>query len=163
MGGSRRAQRGFTVVELLIVIVVIGVLVALVMNTFSGTQRRARDTDRAADINALSIQLEAYFNDHDGYPAAVNPDGLLDDAWITTNLKGIDIQATRAYGQSANSLRSGAATTKDEFGYEPQPAGCVSPTDASGAQQSGTTCKSYTLSWWSEDKNAIQPKQSLNQ
>ena len=163
MGGSRRGQRGFTVVELLIVIVVIGVLVALVMNTFSGTQRRARDTDRAADINALSIQLEAYFNDHTGYPAAVDPDGILDDAWITANLKGINIDATRAYGQSTNSLRSGAATMKDEFGYEPLPAGRVSPTDSLGAQQSGAVCKSYTLSWWSEDKNAVQSKQSLNQ
>ena len=46
-------QKGFTIVELLIVIVVIGILVALVVTTFSGIQRRARDTERQTDIKAV--------------------------------------------------------------------------------------------------------------
>ena len=37
----KRNQAGFTIVELLIVIVVIGILAALVLNTFQGVQARA--------------------------------------------------------------------------------------------------------------------------
>src|SRR5690606_24488036 len=49
-------QKGFTVVELLIVIVVIGILAALVLNTFAGIQQKARDTERKTDINAVATQ-----------------------------------------------------------------------------------------------------------
>ena len=48
---------GFTIVELLIVIVVIGLLAALVLNTFSGVQARARDTTRKNDIAQIRKSL----------------------------------------------------------------------------------------------------------
>ena len=38
----KRKDRGFTIVELLIVIVVIGILAALVLNSFRGVQERAQ-------------------------------------------------------------------------------------------------------------------------
>jgi prepilin-type N-terminal cleavage/methylation domain-containing protein len=48
---------GFTIVELLIVIVVIGILAALVLNTFSNSQARARDTKRRADLSQIKKSL----------------------------------------------------------------------------------------------------------
>lgn len=64
----KRKQSGFTIVELLIVIVVIGILAALVVTTFSGVQRKARNAERQSDINAIHTQLEAYFNEKNEYP-----------------------------------------------------------------------------------------------
>ena len=46
-------QRGFTIVELLIVIVVIGVLAAITIVAYNGIQSRARDSARVSDINAI--------------------------------------------------------------------------------------------------------------
>ncbi|MEO8863266.1 MAG: prepilin-type N-terminal cleavage/methylation domain-containing protein, partial [Candidatus Saccharimonadales bacterium] len=43
-------QQGFTIVELLIVIVVIGILAALVITTFTGIQQKGRDTERTTDL-----------------------------------------------------------------------------------------------------------------
>ena len=46
MTSLKRTQSGFTIVELLIVIIVIGILAALVLVTFSGVQQKARNTER---------------------------------------------------------------------------------------------------------------------
>jgi prepilin-type N-terminal cleavage/methylation domain-containing protein len=51
---------GFTIVELLIVIVVIGILAALVLNTFSGVQTRARATAVAQGIKAAEKSFNGY-------------------------------------------------------------------------------------------------------
>lgn len=159
---SKTLQKGFTIVELLIVIVVIGILAALVLNTFSGVQKRARDTTRQTNINSISTQLEVYYNDKGGYPSADATDGVRSDTWVTGNLKGFDVKATKAPGQTTNSYVAATAANKDQFGYVALPAGCVSPTLANGNANTGTFCTSYTLSWFSEDKNAAQSKASLN-
>ena len=70
-------QQGFTIVELLIVIVVIGILAALVITTFTGIQQKARDTERETDIKALQGQIEAYYAQNGNYPTRTNVnDGL---------------------------------------------------------------------------------------
>ena len=68
MGWRTTAERGFTVAELLIVIVIIGILSILVMNTFGGSQARARDAVRSDDAHMLVGQLIAYSTIHNGLP-----------------------------------------------------------------------------------------------
>ncbi len=70
MGALRTAStaRGFTIVELLIVIVVIGILAALVLNTFSGAQRSARNAQTAHAIEAYKKGLMAYAVLNGAYP-----------------------------------------------------------------------------------------------
>jgi prepilin-type N-terminal cleavage/methylation domain-containing protein len=75
----KKTSKGFTIVELLIVIVVIGILAALVLNSFRGVQERARDTKRRTDVNAQASQLEVYYTDNGGYPVftgQVNTDSV---------------------------------------------------------------------------------------
>jgi prepilin-type N-terminal cleavage/methylation domain-containing protein len=151
---KKQLQKGFTIVELLIVIVVIGILAALVLNTFSGVQRRARDTERQTDINSLATQLEVYYNDNGKYPTTAN---VRDDTWVQANLKGIDLNALRAPGAATNSVTNGTTTgNKDQYGYVPSPANC---------DNSANNCTKFTLSWWKEDAAAgseVQSKASLN-
>jgi len=62
-------QRGFTIVELLIVIVVIGILVAIVIVAYNGIQQRARDATVRADTEGSAKKM-ANDNTLMGYYAA---------------------------------------------------------------------------------------------
>jgi prepilin-type N-terminal cleavage/methylation domain-containing protein len=61
-------QKGFTIIELLVVIVIIGILVALALPQLFSAQARGRDTERKNDMKNLQQKLETYFNDHGNYP-----------------------------------------------------------------------------------------------
>ena len=65
-------RSGFTIVELLIVIVVIGILAGLVFVQFNNVQGRARDTERKADIRLIESKLAEYRADNSAYPAALS-------------------------------------------------------------------------------------------
>lgn len=64
--------KGFTIVELLIVIVVIGILAALVISTFAGAQARARDVQRKTDIKAIAKALEVHHVNKGSYTLPEN-------------------------------------------------------------------------------------------
>lgn len=87
-------QRGFTIVELLIVIVIIGILAGLVILLYTGIQSRARDTDRDTDVRTFKIALEQYKAENGFYPS-VGTDNLgysadnLSAALVPTYIKAI--------------------------------------------------------------------------
>jgi type II secretion system protein G len=61
-------QKGFTIIELLVVIVIIGILVALALPQLFAAQARGRDSDRKNELKNAQQKLEAYFNDNGAYP-----------------------------------------------------------------------------------------------
>lgn len=63
-------KKGFTIVELLIVIVVIGILAAITIVAYNGIQLRARDADRVSDISQIQKKLEIYKAINGVYPSA---------------------------------------------------------------------------------------------
>ncbi|GHG43825.1 hypothetical protein GCM10012320_08150 [Sinomonas cellulolyticus] len=65
-----KKQRGFTIVELLIVIVVIAILAAIVIVAYNGIQQRARDSSRLQAVDAITKSLELYYLDNGKYPTS---------------------------------------------------------------------------------------------
>lgn len=63
-------QRGFTIVELLIVVVVIAILAAITGVAYNGIQGRARDSQRRADARTIIKALGIYKVTNGTYPAA---------------------------------------------------------------------------------------------
>ncbi len=141
MTSLQRKEKGFTIIELLIVIVVIGILAALVITTFTGIQQRARNTERETDIKALHSQLEAYYAQNGAYPALADLN--------TTTLKGLDAGALTPPGSSTTPGAS--AATINQYQYLTTPGSC---------DTAAKTCTAYVLS--AQGENATYSKNSLN-
>jgi type II secretion system protein G len=76
MQDVRRNKRGFTIIELLVSIVVIGILVTIMIISYSGIQQRSRDSQRASDVTKIKIALEKYHADKGQYPAVCSGDDI---------------------------------------------------------------------------------------
>jgi general secretion pathway protein G len=65
-----KKQGGFTLLELLIVIVIIGILALLIIPNITSAPKKARDTKRKTDVTTIRKALEEYFVNNNSYPAA---------------------------------------------------------------------------------------------
>ena len=89
-------KTGFTIVELLIVIVVIGILAAITIVAFNGVQARAKDSTRSNDLTAIQKALELYKTDNGTYPNATANPGT--SGWeVSTDVAGTFIEALKPY------------------------------------------------------------------
>jgi prepilin-type N-terminal cleavage/methylation domain-containing protein len=65
---TKQKQSGFTIVELLIVIVVIGILAAITIVAYNGIQQRADNTKRVAAAKEWQKRIIAYASSNGSYP-----------------------------------------------------------------------------------------------
>lgn len=72
MWAKHKQQSGFTIVELLIVIVVIGILAAITIVAFNGVQERARNTKTITAVKEYIKLYSSYAVDYDVYPGSGN-------------------------------------------------------------------------------------------
>lgn len=65
---TQRQERGFTLVEMLLVITIIGILAALVIPKMMGRSEQARQAAVRADISAIKTSLDSFEVDSGFYP-----------------------------------------------------------------------------------------------
>ena len=70
-----KRQNGFTIVELLVVILVIGILASITIVAYNGTQARARDGRRSSDAEHIVEALRVYRELKGDFPAATPSPG----------------------------------------------------------------------------------------
>ena len=62
-------KKGFTLIELMVVVAVIAILATIALVGLSGVQKGARDTQRLATVNGIRTALERYSSNQGSYPA----------------------------------------------------------------------------------------------
>lgn len=84
-------RKGFTLIELVVVISIIAILSTIALFGFSKAQASARDASRQELLNGLRSALERYYSDNQVYPAG-------DGSSTTTNFeKMVDTLVTAGY------------------------------------------------------------------
>ena len=86
---NRARRSGFTLVELLLVLVILGVLAAIVIPKFSGRTEQARETAAKTQISGFSTALDAFEVDNGYYPSGSEGLGeLIEKSKNATNWRG---------------------------------------------------------------------------
>ena len=72
----RRHQRGFTLIEMVVVVAIIGIIAAIALPNLMNAMDRSRQSSTVADMRTVATALERYAFDNNGYPVVDGIAGL---------------------------------------------------------------------------------------
>jgi type IV pilus assembly protein PilA len=115
-------QKGFTLVELMVVVAIIGILSAVAIPNFNRYQEKSRMTGGKIQLSALYMAMESYYADNDTYndsgyaPNAANI-GYAHPAqtYFSTGNGTLCGAATKTVGTSATAACTGATAGSDTW------------------------------------------------
>ena len=67
-----QSEQGFTLLELIVVVAVLGILAAIALQQFSLYRSRATDAAMRSDLKNAALAMESYYGEFLDYPASVN-------------------------------------------------------------------------------------------
>ncbi len=165
-------KRGFTIVELIITITIMGILMILAVVSVNSTQVRARDDERRVDIESISSSLETYYRLGDDtstlfgrYPTT---SVVVSETTIKQQLRDVNINSFIAPGQTVATSTFKAATNaiQTTAGVLPQPTiseYVYQPINTAGTLCTTGECRKYNLYYRTETDNTVRTVTSKNQ
>jgi type IV pilus assembly protein PilA len=70
---SRKAQRGFTLIELMIVVAIIGILAAVAIPAFMDYMKKGKRSEAELNLNAIGKSAKTYYTEHSQFPQTASP------------------------------------------------------------------------------------------
>ncbi|RTK94974.1 hypothetical protein EKI60_00750 [Candidatus Saccharibacteria bacterium] len=146
----KQKQDGFTIVELLIIIIVIGILAALILTTATDYRQKERNKERQTDIKSLQVGIEGYYAQHGKYPTLSE---LNDSNWRTKNIKALEPDELKDPSGTGSKLVE--SPTANSYSYE------VKANDDTVCDNNVKDCSKYVLTATFEGGDSFS-KNNLN-
>ena len=164
-------RRGFTLIELMIVVAIIGILAAIAIPNFIRFQARSKQSEVKGNLKAVFTAQRSYFQEHDKYGAYFRQIGFAPErnnryafqlgASVTTPENRQAVNITPAAGAAAgnqvdfienDTFKYGASTLISACGAPASPAWATDPGDPGGIPSTstlgaGSTCPLSPCSW----------------
>jgi prepilin-type N-terminal cleavage/methylation domain-containing protein len=155
-------RNGFTLVELLVVIVVIGIIATATTLTYTKIQQQSRDSQRTASATIVAESLEKYFNTNGEYPPVSKITAT--DANTPKQLLGLNnldnfIAPRSPAGTTTNLWKAGTATSTNKLTY-------TGNTDVSASCLTGVAatdvCNDYKIQYYLDKTDTVETINSRN-
>lgn len=82
----RKSIRGFTLIEILVAISIIGIIFGVIISSVSIIQKNSRDAKRRSDLRNIQTALQQYYSDQQFYPSHNSSFGSNLDLGTVTNI-----------------------------------------------------------------------------
>lgn len=147
MKTAQKNNKGFTIIELVVVMAVILVLAALVFRTYASIQERSRNTTRQNDLKALQEKIEAFYSNNGYFP---NLSDLNSPSWRTKNMPTLNSSTlldplSKCNASSSACLGGSSKAVLKQYQYYATESDGVTSCDGKVGSKADQTCAEYKL------------------
>ena len=122
-----QSEKGFTLVELLVVMLILGLLAAIAIPAFFNQRDKARDADAKADVRTAQTAAESYATDNNGSYAGIDTETELSgvEETLTDAVADGELTATVSGGGTGYTLTMASDNDPNTFSITRDAAGAV--------------------------------------